>query len=581
MSIFQVQSIVKDAFATAFYGINYRLAAAGVNYQQATSTPSPLQHFWSLAVEEQFYIIWPLVIGACLLIGRRHHRRLALDAALSIIVASLWFSVAVTRSNPPMAYFAIHTRAWELGVGALCAFGVQWFAKLPRHVAAAASWAGIAGIVYSAFHYNDATPFPGTAALLPVLATALVIAVGSRQRIARWGVERVLALAPVQQVGKLSYAWYLWHWPMLIIVPIAFGYDFNWKLNLQLVALSLWFAVLTLHLLERTTQRGRLRKGVWSTTGVAIAACTVGVALLVSTSLPNLNIGSASAVVGVADSRTLQTQLGSALGIVKLPMNLTPSLGKAIHDVPVSDHDSCHADFLVVTQPACVYGDPKGAHTIALIGDSHAQQWLPALDAEGKVLHWKVVAWTKAACSVADLRLNNDSLHREFSECDSWRKITIGRVKKLNPDMVVISQSDNVPGTQFSNTKWADATATAATQLTSSGLKVVYVLDTPLPKGSGPDCVAQHLTNITKCIRDRNGDSIYAYPGRHEAMRSTLTQTHVTTIDPANWLCTATKCPMIVHNVLVYRDASHMSASYSRFLAPMTAPLFLARKAGA
>ena len=187
------------------------------------------------------------------------------------------------------------------------------------------------------------------------------------------------------------------------------------------------------------------------------------------------------------------------------------------------------------------------------------------------------MAWTKAACSIADLRLNNDSLHREFSECDTWRTITLARVKALDPDLVVMSQSDNVPGTQFSNTTWADSTTKAAAALTAEGLKVVYMLDTPLPQGSGPDCVAEHITNVTKCIRNRTGDSIYAYNGRHEAVANTLKQAKITAIEPADWLCTATKCPMIVHNILVYRDASHMSATYSRFLAPMTAPLFVAR----
>ncbi len=577
MSIFQVQSILKDALATAYYGINYRLAAAGVNYQQASGTPSPLQHFWSLAVEEQFYIVFPLLIGLCVLVGRTRWRGMVTTMITLTLGVSLWLSVTQTTANPPMAYFAIHTRAWELAVGALVAIAVTKLALVPRGVAAVASWVGVAGIVFAAFYYDDATAFPGTAAILPVVATGLVIAAGSRSTVSSWSVERVLAVAPVQQLGKLSYAWYLWHWPLIVIVPIAFGYDFTWKLNLQLVVLSLWFAVLTLHLLERTTQRGHLRRRVWAAVGVGVVAATVATTTVVAQSLPTLSTGTSAPVVGVADTRTLQTQLGAALGVVKLPMNLTPSLADASHDVPISDSDGCHADFLVVAQPACVYGDPKGKHTIALIGDSHAQQWLPALNAEAKTLHWKVVAWTKAACSVADLPLNNDSLHREFAECDQWRTKTVARVKALHPDMVVMGQSDNVPGTQFSNTQWADATAKAATQLMAAKLKVVYLLDTPLPQGSGPDCVASHMTQITKCIRDRTGDSIYAYAGRHEAVANTLKQAGVATVEPANWLCAPTKCPMIVHNILVYRDASHMSASYSTFLAPMTAPLFIAR----
>ena len=578
MSIFQVQSIIKDALATAVYGINYRLAAAGVNYQQATSTPSPLQHFWSLAVEEQFYIAWPMIVVLCAVIWRRRLRVVLTVVTAITLAVSLYFSITLTKSDPPMAYFAIHTRAWELGIGALIAICMPALTRLPRAVSALASWIGVAGIVYSAFHDNDATPFPGSAALLPVLATALVIIAGSQPQAVRWGAESLLRLPPMQKLGQLSYPWYLWHWPMLIIVPIAYGYDFNWKLNLQLVALSLWFALLTQHLIERTTQRGALKVFRWSGVGFACAASIVACALFVSNSLPNLNVGNGHpVVVGEANSRTLQTQLGNALGIIKMPLNLTPALPQAAHDVPVSDHDGCHADFLVIKQPACVFGDPHGVHTLVLTGDSHAQQWLPALDQEGKALHWKVVSWTKAACPFADVHVNNDSLHREFSECDTWRTITIARIKALDPDIVVVSQSDNVPGTQFSNKTWADATATSMVALNRAGLKSVYVMDTPIPQGSGPDCIASHISNVTKCIRNRNGDSIYAYAGRHEAVQQALTSVNVATVDPVNWLCAPTKCPMIVHNILVYRDASHMSATYSKFLAPMTAPLFIGR----
>ncbi|MDP9091821.1 MAG: acyltransferase family protein [Actinomycetota bacterium] len=578
MSIFQVQSIIKDAFATAYYGINYRLAAEGVNYQQATATPSPLQHFWSLAVEEQFYILWPVLIGACVLIGRRHHRRLVLITVLVVAAWSLWMSVSVTKSNPPLAYFAIHTRAWELAIGAIVALGVRGLGRVPRPVAALASWAGVGGIIYSAFHYNDSTPFPGTAALLPVLSTALVIAAGSRAAPARWGAERVLALRPMQQVGKLSYGWYLWHWPMLIIIPLVFGYDFTWQLNLEIAALSLWFALLTVHLLERPTQRGRLRMATWSLAGAAIAASVIAVAVLASASLPNLNVGGPAVAVGFADTHSLDTDLGVALGLKAMPAHMTPSLLGAPHDVPISDSDGCHADLLVVEQPACVFGDPAGTHTLVLTGDSHAQQWLPALDAEGKLLGWRVIAWTKAACSFANLAITNVSLHREFRECDEWRTMTVARIKALRPAVVVVGQSDNVEGTQFSNTTWADATATAMTDLATSGLKVIYILDTPVAKKSGPDCVAENITNVTRCIRDRNNDSIYVYPGRHEAVAAALARANIAAVDPTNWLCAPSKCPMIVHDILVYRDATHITATYSRFLAPMTRPMFVSGK---
>jgi hypothetical protein len=186
-----------------------------------------------------------------------------------------------------------------------------------------------------------------------------------------------------------------------------------------------------------------------------------------------------------------------------------------------------------------------------------------------------VVALTKAACPIAQIRVTNFSLGREYTECEKWRARTVHRIRNLHPDIVVVSQSDSVIGTQTDNGAWGDATVRTVNQLQASGLPVAYVLDTPMPDRDVPECVATHLDNVGACNFGRDRSTLYA--GRMRAVQEALTASHVTTIDPTRWLCTSTTCPAVVGNILVYRDATHMSATYSRWLAPMTRPLFVAR----
>ena len=578
-SIFQVKSVATDALFTTFYALNYRLAAEGVDYQNASGPVSPLQHMWSLAVEEQFYLAWPLIIIGCVLIGRRRGRWPLLVASCTALIAgSLFLSATVTRANPPYAYFSIHTRAWELAIGALIALAATKLSQLPSKLAAAASWVGVAGVVGSALYYNDFTPFPGTAALLPTLAAGLIIASGCRE--SKGSAELVLNRRPMQGIGAVSYGWYLWHWPMLVLIPLMVGTDLSWGVRVEISLLALWLAVLTHHLLENPALRSRLRKRLWLIAGTGVSGATAAAAAVVIVSLPSLvGDGAAASTLTLtrADTGQVNQALIKGLSVVNAPSNLVPTVTEAGNDVPASSGDGCHAAYLVVTQGACIYGDPKGKHTLALFGDSHAQQWLPGLDAEAKKLHWKIVAWTKAACPIADVKVTNAGLGRDYTECYAWRSSTVAKIAKLAPDLVLVSQSDSVPGHQVTNTAWGDATVAGLASLQAAKIPVAYLLDTPFPQASVPDCVAGHLDNVGACNLHR--DNIYADPGRLATLAATLKSARIPAIDPVSWFCTTQGCPAVVGNMLVYRDGSHMTAHYSRWLAPLVAPLFIPRKA--
>jgi peptidoglycan/LPS O-acetylase OafA/YrhL/cellulose synthase/poly-beta-1,6-N-acetylglucosamine synthase-like glycosyltransferase len=572
-SILRASNVAWDGFAATFFALNYRLAAQGVDYQQSDGPASPLEHFWSLGVEEQFYLVWPIVVIAAVLLWKRH-RRIALGAVVALVFgASLWASVTITAGDSPLAYFSMQTRAWELAAGAALAIGAKYVASVPGQLQLAMTWVGLGMILAAAFVYSDETPFPGTAALLPVMGAVLMIAGGGTFR--PGSAESVLRRAPFQAVGKVSYAWYLWHWPMVVLVPVVLDRDFTWWENLEVMAVALWVATLSYHLVESPSARARWRGIRWATVGAAFTASTAIVAVVVVVSVPNLvgDGGRANAVTLAEGSTTeIQTTLASALRTEAAPANLTPSVSEAASDQPASTDDGCHAGFLQIRQNACEYGDTSASKTVVLFGDSHMQQWLPAFDAAGKAEGWKVVAWTKSACPIAsDIVLFNPSLKRDYTECPTWRDETEQRIEDLDPDLVVMSQSDNVPGTQVSNTTWADGTAQTAAQLQATGLRTIYMMDTPVPDGDAASCVAGHLDAVSDCVRPT--EDAYAIRGRHADMADTLASAGIATVEPKEWFCTATGCPVIVQDKLVYRDQTHMSTSYSAWLEPFVAPL--------
>ncbi len=578
VSVFQIKGVTTDAIWSMFSAINYRLAEQGIDYQQSTAPPSPLQHMWSLAVEEQFYAVWPLLVIGAFLLARGRRPIAVLSAVLAVVaVTSLYYSVTDTVDHPPLAYFSIHTRAWELAAGAAVYLAATQLRRLPGPVAAIASWLGVAGILASAVLYSDDTAFPGSAAVLPVASAALVIAAGCRP--SRGSAETLLARRPFQALGAVSYSWYLWHWPLVVLVPLFAGYGFSWPLKLEVMALALWVAVLSYFILEAPAKRSRLRRPAWLGIGAASTVVVVGLATAVVASLPAL-VGSGRPVETVAlehaDTSVITTALASGLTIQRAPSNLTPSIATVSDDQPASSTNGCHANFPVVDQGSCVFGDPKGTHTLVLIGDSHAQQWLPAFDQVGADKGWRVVTWTKAACPIAEATVFSPVLSRTFTECDTWRSKTLAKVKAARPDLVVMSGSDSVPGTQLTNTEWADSTVATIQRVRADGTPVVYLMDTPVPKTNVPDCVARNLGDIGACVSKRV-DS-YRFPGRHEQLKATLTEAKVATVEPLDLFCAEELCPVVVGNLLVYRDDSHISTEYASWLAPMVKPLFVAKE---
>jgi peptidoglycan/LPS O-acetylase OafA/YrhL len=269
-----------DILSSALYVVNWRLADRSVDYLAEGSAPSPVQHFWSLAVEEQYYLVWPLLLLLAVRLARRQERRSApvlwIGLALIVIPSFVW-SVVESSISPAAAFFQTTTRMWELGIGAAVAFGAGIWSRLPREIAVGTGWLGVSAIVGSGVFFSTMTPWPGSAALVPVLGTAAVIAAGYASD-AR-GPTALLSTGPFQLVGALSYSLYLWHWPLLVVAASYWGGLPVWA-GLAVAVASAVPAWLTYRLVENPIRYSRVvSRSLRRTWSLAASFTMVGLGL--------------------------------------------------------------------------------------------------------------------------------------------------------------------------------------------------------------------------------------------------------------------------------------------------------------
>lgn len=559
-----------DIVSSALYTANWHFAAQSVDYFAQDIEPSPVLHLWSLAIEEQFYLVWPTLMLAVTWFWRRRGAavRPVLWVTLAVVLAgSLALGIQLTGDQPASAYFSTVGRAWELALGA--ALALVGAVRAPRTLATATGWAGLAAIVYATVAFDASTPFPGVAALVPTLGTACLILAGSSVH-AKAGATPtgLLALGPVRYVGRISYSWYLWHWPALVFATVVLG-PLSALAGLAVVAASWVPTALTHHLIEDPVRRARSlvrlpRRAL--ALGFGCMALAVGSGLMLADLQPVLRTAPQNDVRGAAALAQQVTPQERADAVRPNPLRARGDRSRAYYD-------GCLVGIGGTNSNRCLYGDPNGTRTLILYGDSHAMQYFSALEELARRHHWRLIALTKAECTPGEVPIRSMVADREYSQCDAWREDSLQRIEEAASSAMVVMSGDTAytaydgEGAELSGSAGAAAMEAGYVEtlerIDRAGLRTAVIRDTPVSASDVPSCVSEDLQDLGSCAfrRDRDRDKEFdvraarAAPGAH-------------LIDLTAEICPDDLCRAVIGNALVYRDKSHLTATFARTLSP-------------
>ena len=604
----RLKDIGTDAVASGGFFANILFGVRSTDYLQTGQPPSPFQHFWSLSVEEQFYIVWPALLMLLLWKSRDRHTR-AIVAVSILSVASLALCIWQTTQSQPWAFFGLHTRAWELGIGALVALCWKYVEQLPTNFRAVIGWLGLFAIVVSGLTITEKMAFPGKLALLPVVATALVLMAGQH---AHWGPQRILSLQPLQWIGARSYSIYLWHWPVLIIAESHAARALTVTERLIAIVAAVIAASLSHHFLENPVRHSislQAKPRLALMVGAVLIVLSVGVGFVLRTSSVALSTDAiADAPVAIASTTTSTTAPvvstdstvapvetttslvtipeGPPPSIVnptapidaviagaltdEVPANLQPSLRGASGDKPEIYDNGCHVNLISIEPKICEYGDTTSDFTVALYGDSHAAQWFPALNQIAIDHQWRLIILTKMGCTAIDLITANSLVGPTYPGCRPWREKVLERFVAENVRVVLITNSNRLTdpstGQPFADSIVKAGFATLIPQLQSMGINPVVITDTPYPGTDVPICLSKAIKNVGSCTVTRD-KGIRA--NRQQTSIDVAVENNAQYLDVSHWVCTIDTCPVITGNILMYRDSHHLTTTYVQFLTPL------------
>ena len=603
LSPLDLRHVAEDAAAAALSVGNIRFALEAGDYFAAVEAPSPFLHFWSLGVEEQFYLLWPALILVAS-VGRRP--RLGAGIALAAVVgASFAANVFLADAAVNWDFYSLPTRAWQLGLGGLLAIAGDRLDRIPASARAFVGWTGLVSVIASGFMLNGSLAYPGAYAVAPTLGAGALILSG----LTPGGPGVLLALAPVRFLGRISYSLYLWHWPTLVL-PAAGDWVLPAWAPIALVTLSVALAWASWRFIEEPFRSGfpsLARRPVRT-----ILAGASAVALVVSLSgglvaamgqpsagstttaqgdldtdpplelegLPSPSIGSpkpssspepespATASRGPSPSSgpsPSPTPPPDPPPVIRLPNDVRPSLANARADEERLRGDGCLGFERATRPPDCRYGDAAGVFTVALVGDSHAAQWFPAIERIAKARHWTLLTYVKVACPFLDMRVSNVALKREYRECADWNEAVVSRLRAVKPGLTLVSMSRFAIHPVLARDATVAAQGAALARLVSRlPGPVALIVDTPEAGRDVPSCLARHLSDVRACAIPR---SVALSGGLGKLERAAASASGAGLIDLTSRICRDDPCPVVVGDRIVFRDTRHLTATFSRWLA--------------
>ena len=544
---------------STLYAANWFFAMNSLDYLNSEEAPSPALHFWSLGVEEQFYVIWPIALLLLFIIMRR--LRLPFRAAIAsfagvVWVASFWASLYYSEVSQPIAFFSSPTRFWQLATGALLAVATPWLRAQRREVAVTLQGVGMVALLYAVFEMGSiierGNSYPGVSALLPTGATALIVAGGTRLSVRATPIERVLNTRLFQWVGGLSYSWYLWHWPVLVLWQRQFG-ETSIQANVLLAEFALALAWVTHKCIENPI---RFWKPLRNRPEASLAIGAIFMAFTIS----------AAAVLSMTDA--LHVEEAKARSFAPLPT-------VARNDVSEVYKTNCVVEYHQVTQPTCVFGATNATKRMVLIGDSHAASVFPAFDAAAEKLGYRLDTRIKLGCTVAEVDQWHFKFNHPFKECSEWRARQISDLTQHPADIVVVVNANNPTppvfdaaqgvrlGISEGRVAWIHGYASTLRKLRDAGSQVIMLRDNPRVPGNIADCVAMHMDDPAACNYARR----YGLPEPAADVLAARAVPGVRKLDLSDAICDRQTCYAVRHRILAWQKGNHYTATFADSLA--------------
>ncbi|MBN9655082.1 acyltransferase [Halobacillus sp. GSS1] len=561
LPVFTRYQVLSEFIASSFYFQNWRLATDAVDYLAQNNGASPFQHFWALSIQFQFYIIW-LVLFFITLTFYRLFRKAEFNHILLltigvIIVASFSYSVYLTNVNQPVAYYHTFTRVWEFGIGGILALTIHKI-TVSKPLAWVFGWSGLFGLLSGGIIFQVSSIFPGYAALWPVFSAVLIIVAGNQ--VERLSAYRVLSWKPLVKFGGISYAFYLWHWPLLIFYYAYFDLEsVSFFDGLGIIGLASIFAYLTIHFVEKPIRS--MQVSVRKTASVI----TVVAAIII---IPTVYYGQTS-FSKEGPEVNIGTEMEEHPGAKVMAMDgLSPKdldfdePFKPGLDVAYQDRADIYPDGCLVSEgdtevKVCEYGSMENfTHTIALVGGSHSAHWLPMLQEIAEDYPIKITTYLKGNC-----RFTTES-RDGFSECDDWFESVMDELSTSDPDLIFSVGDVGSPKEDFDLV--SEGFVEAWEYFNEENIPLLLVRDTPWYKESTLDCINENTENPGECKVAR--DEVIRDPS---PLSMENPPPNVTTVDVTDSFCDDDYCYYIVGNVVTHFDSNHMTATFSRTLAPI------------
>jgi peptidoglycan/LPS O-acetylase OafA/YrhL len=570
------EGFLSEVFYSTLHLENIKLMMIAADYLARTEAPSPLQQFWALSVQVQFYAVWPFVLLCASILARKAASRSTAYTAViaAILVASFIYSVHATIADPKAAYFDPIARTWEFALGAVLVVADSRL-TLPPAMRIPAGWAGLFLVVGCGFIISNSFHFPGYVALWPTLGAVLILLSGGEN--SRFGVSRLLGAKPLVALGDFSFTFYLWHWPVLVFYLLMINKtQAGIRGGLGVIVVSLAGAYLTARIVEQPSmvrfRQGR-RPWVPHAAATAFAVPVLAVALASWAALDKdepegaggVANGGAVVVDGIEYPGAANEVSSEVAFDPSLPIYPPPLLAKRM---PKAYRAGCHQKSDLPEVRTCLYGaESNPTKVVALVGGSHSVHWLPAFKVLAARFGWQVVNITKSACPFEVNAFRRPS-------CVQWNEDVHAVLRKIKPDVVFTTSTRSDRWSR----KLADAERGQKSdnieivprgyllqwkRLAENGISVIAVRDNPRFAFDVPECIERSMPDLLKCARPRRQKMNAVDP----ASELNPKPDNVSFIDLTDRFCDAATCYPVNGNILMYRDSHHISTTYARSLA--------------